>query len=180
MYHLIWIELLVCSEDIQMIARKEGYSTGRAFLRPLQQWAQSEMSLKAVAHAGQVYQILATRDKQQIPLPIWWPVALSRIALAMWCYTVGLYVATGSPSGIEGVMQNKAPLIPVNDLDAKLSMYGKVLHAGEGLPCLRNLHGKLVPLYRVDESLRPAWTCWRAKKQNTTLFAIVLAGFSWI
>lgn len=150
MYHLVWIELLICQEDVQMVAGRDGYTAGGGFLGPLKRWAESKQALKAIAHAGQIFRIVSCADTE-ISLPIWWPVAVLRIVLILWCYSVGLRLATGSAAGIDDVMLSKASMVALNDPNQMFHMHGRELRVGEGIPCLQDLQGKLVPLHQITD-----------------------------
>ncbi|KAH8703173.1 hypothetical protein BGW36DRAFT_368926 [Talaromyces proteolyticus] len=145
---LMWLELYICFDDVQLIAGKEGYKVGRPYLTQLQQWAQSSYARKAIAHAGNVIWILQTSGDDYLR-PVWWPVAVSRVALIMWCYIVGLYLSTGNTTGIDDDMLRRAPLISLNDPTTDFNPHGRILQPGEGIPCIQTICKTLIPLHDV-------------------------------
>lgn len=152
MYHLVWLELLICYDDVQMVVGREGYLAGKSYLPALQRWSHSPSALKSLAHVGQIFNILSSTRTRAL-LPIWWPVALSRIALVAWSYTTGVSLEWGHVAGIDESLLHKAPLIALNDLEQGPSMHGRVLQTGEGLPCLRDSCNTLIPVYKTEKVL---------------------------
>lgn len=145
---LVWLELYICFDDVQLIAGKAGYEIGRPYLPQLQQWAQSSSARKAIAHAGNVIRILQVygNDSRR---PAWWPVAVSRVALIMWCYIVGLYLCTGNTAGVNDEMLRRADLISLNDPNKEFNPQGRVLQPGEGIPCIEDSYKNLIPLHEI-------------------------------
>ncbi|KFY16146.1 hypothetical protein V491_05433 [Pseudogymnoascus sp. VKM F-3775] len=146
---LVWLELSICFDDVQLIAGKEGYKIGRLYLPQLQQWAQTSSARKAIACAGNVMKILQTSGDDL--RPVWWPVAVSRVAMVMWCYSVGLYLSTGSTAGVDDSVLSRVPLISLNDPEKDFDPRGRLLQPGEGIPCIQDSHGTLFPLHKVPE-----------------------------
>ncbi|KFX98662.1 hypothetical protein O988_04246 [Pseudogymnoascus sp. VKM F-3808] len=146
---LVWLELSICFDDVQLIAGKEGYNIGRLYLPQLQQWAQTSSARKAIACAGNVMKVLQTSGGDL--RPVWWPVAVSRVAMVMWCYSVGLYLSTGSTAGADDSVLSRMPLISLNDPEKDFDPRGRFLQPGEGIPCIQDSHGTLFPLHRVPE-----------------------------
>ncbi|OOQ86328.1 hypothetical protein PEBR_21909 [Penicillium brasilianum] len=145
---LVWLELYICFDDIQLIAGKNGYKVGRTFLPHLRRWTQSSSARKAVSHAANVIWILQDGEDAR---PIWWPLAVTRVALVMWCYIVGLYVSTGSTAGVNPSMLSQVPLIALNDPTKDIIPHGRTFQPDEGIPCIQNSCGKLIPLYDVPK-----------------------------
>jgi hypothetical protein len=148
MSQLVWLELYICFDDVQLIAGKEGYKVGRAYLTQLQQWAQSSDARKAIAHAGNVIRILQAGGGDLLR-PVWWPIAVSRVALITWCYVVGLYLSTGNTTGIDNDMLSRASLILLNDLTTDFNPHGRLLHPGEGIPCIQTIYETVIPLHDI-------------------------------
>lgn len=152
LYHIIKIELYICFDDVQIVLGKEGFTAGQALLGTLRHWVQSSAARKAVAHAGQVFGILTNSVNAQL-LPLWWPVALSRIASVIWAYTVGLHAETGTTAGMPHAFLQSARLICTASLAGSPVADGIIVHPGEGLPCLGQHDGRLVPLHQLDAVL---------------------------
>lgn len=150
MSQIVWLELYICFDDVELLAGKETFETGKLYLPHLRQWVQSSSARKAIAHAGNVLKILQT-SSDDLLRPIWWPVALSRIALVFWCYSVGLFISTGHPSEIAEPLIANSPLLSLNDVSTDYDPKGRVVYPAEGFPCLQDAAGTLVPLYKVSE-----------------------------
>ena len=157
MYHIVWLELLICHEDVQLLAGREGHDSGKPLLAHLQCWTASPLALKATAHAGQVFK--AIRKSSGDPVrPPWWPLAVSRAALVLWCYAVGKFVAAKNKTTavpiLDVLMSDGAPLVPLYNLSDDDSFDGggvQLIYRGDGVPCLLDSDGRPAPLYKVPE-----------------------------
>jgi hypothetical protein len=145
---LIWLELYICFDDVQLIAGKDSYNVGRAYLPHLKRWSQSTTARKAIAHAANVIQILQADPDNR---PVWWPIAMSRVALVMWCYAVGLQLSTGSTAGVPAAMLNRTALISLNDPANHWIPQRRTFQPGEGLPCIQTTDGNLIPLHDIPK-----------------------------
>jgi hypothetical protein len=142
---LVWVELYICFDDVQLIAGKDGFEIGKTYLPQLRRWAQSTSAWKAIARAGNVIRILQSRQDR----PVWWPIAVSRIALVMWCYTVGLNSPVGNMAGVNSTTSSAGPLIVLNDPARDGTSHGRNIHPGESIMCIQGSDGKHIPLYDV-------------------------------
>lgn len=153
-YHLIWLELYICHDDVQSIAGKDGHTAAKPLLPQLQRWAHSSSARKAIARVGQIFKLLQSsggNGSNAVLRPVWWPLAVSRVALLVWCYGVGLRLSTGSTAGVDEAMLARSPTIILNDPEEDLDAHGKVIHEGEGIPCILAADGKLMPLHCISD-----------------------------
>ncbi|KAB5549531.1 hypothetical protein GE09DRAFT_1126787 [Coniochaeta sp. 2T2.1] len=148
-YHIIWLELLICYEDVQIIAGKEGYESGKSLLTHLQWWTQSSLARRATVHAGRILKIIR-QSSRDLVRPLWWPLAVSRAALVLWCYTVGNSLAANKPVPLDGLLPNGTLLVPLyTSGDDDFARDVPELYRGEDMPCIPDVHGSLVPLCKV-------------------------------
>lgn len=154
MYHLIWMELLICYNDVQLVAGKEGHVAAKPLMIQLTRWASSSLALRAIAHAGQVLKTLQL-TKYDALRPVWWPIAVSRVALVMWCYSVGLqHARCDMARSSDGTTMGDATVfIPLNAVDEDFETYGRIIQPGEGVPCIHDSNGHLIPLNRIHDTL---------------------------
>ncbi|KAJ5355919.1 hypothetical protein N7517_010528 [Penicillium concentricum] len=142
---LVWVELYICFDDVQLIAGKDGFEVGKTYLPQLQRWAQSPSAWKAIARAGNVVRILQSSQDR----PVWWPIAVSRIALVMWCYAVGLYSPIGNVGGVNSTSSSAGSLIVLNDPTRDMTTHGRNIHPGESIICIQDSDGLHIPLHDV-------------------------------
>ena len=156
MYHLASMELYICFDDVQLLAGKHGFAAGKDILPQFQRWAASPLSMKAIAHAGQVIrtlQKLFASDDPDALLPLWWPVAVSRVALVLWSAAIADAVLEREKTAERAGSGNLPRLISINDMSEEAGPYGKVVQHGEGTPCLSSQDGSLVPLSQIGDFL---------------------------
>ena len=145
---IVWLETCICFDDIQMIAGKEGFETGKLYLPHLRHWVRTSAAPKAIAHAGNILKLIQCSDVHVLR-PIWWPLAVSRAALVLWCYSVGLFVDAGNTVGVEPAALAHSPLVSLNAPDTAHDPIGRVVRQGEGQPCVQDSYGTFVPLHDV-------------------------------
>ena len=146
---IVWLEVCICFDDIQMIAGKEGFETGRQYLPHLRHWVRTSTARKAIAHAGNILKLILCSD-YQVLRPIWWPLAVSRAALALWCYSIGMFVDTGTTAGVDRATLARSPLVSLNAPDTAHDPIGRIVQQGEGTPCIQNSQGTFVPLHDIS------------------------------
>lgn len=146
---IVWLEVCICFDDIQMIAGKEGFETGRLYLPHLRHWVRTSRARKAIAHAGNILKLIISTDSDVLR-PIWWPLAVSRAALVLWSYSIGLFVDTGTVAGVDPTVLTRSPLVSLNAPDTTHDPIGRVIQQGEGMPCIQNSTGMFVPLHDVS------------------------------
>lgn len=71
--------------------------------------------------------------------------------VVLWCYTVGLYVSTGSTAGINPAILSWVPLVSLNDPAKTLVPQGKAFQPGQAIPSVQNSRGKLIPLHDIPQ-----------------------------
>ncbi|KAK5101050.1 hypothetical protein LTS08_004656 [Lithohypha guttulata] len=150
MYHVIWLELLICHEDVQIIAGKEGYENGKSLLAHLRWWTQSSLARRAIFHAGRIFKIVR-QSSRDLVRPLWWPLAVSRAALVLWCYTMGSMLAGNKPALLDGSIPSggsPVPLYTSDDDDFAPHMPG--IHGYEDMASIPDVHGQLVPLCQIS------------------------------
>ncbi|OAP60537.1 hypothetical protein AYL99_05539 [Fonsecaea erecta] len=152
-YHLVWLELLICFSDIQLLAGREGPPGARPLVPQFQRWVRSSSALKALAHVGQVLKVLQCSD-YVILRPLWWPIALFRVSLIMWAYSFGCKLQPGRTQQAYDLDFGAAPRIPLNDAEQDLGPHGKVLRQGEGVPCVLDTTGLLIPIAESYDALK--------------------------
>ena len=153
MHHLISMELHICFEDVQCLAGKDGLEVGRTLVPQFCRWAKSPASMRAIAHAGQVINLLQSSvlgETSNQLRPLWWPVALTRATLVMWSYSISCCITARHESAS---YENLSLLVPLNDRNEESGPYGRVLQRGEGQPCLINDAGRLIPLTNVHDMI---------------------------
>ncbi|KAK5195059.1 hypothetical protein LTR99_002702 [Exophiala xenobiotica] len=156
MYHLANMELYICFDDVQLLAGKHGLAAGKDILPQFQRWAKSPASMKALAHAGQVIrtlQKLFAGDDPDALWPLWWPVAVSRVALVLWSFAIVDAVLEREKSAEKGTAGDMPRLISINDMSEEAGPYGKVIQHNEGTPCLSNYDSILFPLNQIADVL---------------------------
>ncbi|KIW38761.1 uncharacterized protein PV06_09706 [Exophiala oligosperma] len=145
---MVWLEICICFDDIQMIAGKEGFETGRLYLPRLRHWVRNSMARKAIAHAGNVLE-LVMRSDSHVLRPIWWPLAVCRAALVLWCYSVGLFVDTDTTTGVAPASLARSVLVSLNVPGNLHDPIGRIVQQGEGMPCIQDSRGAFVPLHDI-------------------------------
>lgn len=157
MHHLVSMELHICFDDVQCLAGKDGLEVGQVLLPQFQRWAKSSSSLKAIAHAGQVFKIIQASypcENHEYMRPLWWPVALTRATLVLWSYAVSNHVTERDQARDgDSAATSKAHLVALNDMGEDAGPYGKVIQLGEGEPGLVNSAGNLVPVNQISDIL---------------------------
>lgn len=154
MHHLASMELYICFDDVQLLAGKHGLAAGKEILPHFQRWVRSPASMKAIAHAGQVVRTLQKQfldQSQDFPLPLWWPVAVSRVALVLWGYAVVDAVYKREKPEHEDITTERDRFISINNMNEDVGPHGKVIQHGEGTPCLTSSECKLVPLSQIAD-----------------------------
>lgn len=156
MHHLISMELHVCFDDVQCLAGKDSLEVGQSLLPQFQRWADSSSGLKAVSHAGQVIKILQASypcENFQYMRPLWWPVALVRATLVLWTFAVSNSITDRERTAHGDPITRKPRLILLNDPSEDAGPYGKIVHPGEGEPCLIDTEGSYVRINQSSEIL---------------------------
>ena len=146
---IVWLDVCICFDDIQMIAGKEGFETGRLYLPHLRHWVRTSTARKAIAHAGNILKLILCSD-YHVLRPIWWPLAVSRAALVLWCYSIGLFVDTGTTAEVDPATLAHSPLVSLNAPDTAHEPIGRIIQQGEGMPCIQNSKGTFVPLHDIS------------------------------
>lgn len=152
-YHLVCLELLICFSDVQLIAGREGAVGAKPLIPQLRRLARSPSWFRALAHVGQLLKVLQHPDWGMLR-PIWWPVALSRVALILWAYGIGLKLKPGSSRDPHELGRDNPVMIALNDPSEEFSPNGRVVQPGEGLPCLYDSRGCLIPMREIPHTLR--------------------------
>ncbi|OAL35150.1 hypothetical protein AYO20_05627 [Fonsecaea nubica] len=150
-YHLVWLELLICFSDIQLLAGREGPAGAKPLIPQFQRWFRSPFSFKALAHVGQVLEILQC-PRHTVLRPLWWPVALFRVSLIMWAYSVGLKLQPSRAQQEYELEFGSAPRIPLNDTEQGTGPHGRVIRQGEGIPCVLHPTGALIPVTEFHDA----------------------------
>ncbi|OQV03645.1 Fungal specific transcription factor domain-containing protein [Cladophialophora immunda] len=152
-YHLVWLELLICFSDIQLLAGREGPAGAKPLIPQFQRWVRSPASLKALAHVGQVLKVLQCPE-YIVLRPLWWPIALFRVSLIMWAYGIGCKLQPGRTQQAYDLDFGAAPRIPLNDPEQDFGPHGRVLRQGEGIPCVLHATGLLTPVTESYDALK--------------------------